>query len=215
MVAYNRVRILGGMPGGEVWSINPAFGGTAPALVDNFEDLLTWATSIAALNSNQLFPTVLRQLLSNALTITGVRTEYFNAAGDLTAAAEYLYPSPVTGSTEPTLPYQSAMVVSLLTGRPGRSYRGRLYLPLIATSLVSTTLRIPGSIVTAALADVAGFLQDVQEAIPVGYSANLCVVSQTLDTTTAVSSLRIGNIIDSQNRRRDALVEAYQTLVYA
>lgn len=210
-VPYNCIRISGTMPGGEVWSINPKFvivGGTA---VDDYQILLGWASSVAGLNTGKVFPTSWLQLLSPACRITGVRAEYYGADSKLSVVAEVILTTPSVGTGTASKPYQTAVVVSLRSGRPGRSYRGRIYLPAMGASMDPSTLRIPASATATYASDAALFLDQVADAAAAGSPVRPAIVSQTLGLNTLVSSVQVGDVLDTQRRRRDALAEAYAT----
>jgi hypothetical protein len=99
------------------------------------------------------------------------------------------------------LPFQCATVVSLLTASATRHGRGRFYLPPLAVSVLDT-----GRISAAALAvlDTAwtAFFDSLNTdgVTPV-------VRNRTGHVSTTVTSARIGDVIDTQRRRRNKLTE--------
>lgn len=213
MPAHNAVRINGTMPGGEVWSVNPRFWSPTSGSVIDYAELQEWADDVAAVISGWTSANALLTSLSSALTITSVRVEALSSTGTLIQAAESVLATPKAGQGSPSKPYQTAVVTSLLTGRPGRSYRGRLYWPAQALSMSTSDLRITGP-AAQGIADAMGaFLTDVAELTPGGVGVRPVVVSQTLDVATPVTSVSVGNIFDVQRRRRDSLDEARFTRV--
>jgi hypothetical protein len=67
---------------------------------------------------------------SNQLEHIGVRAR--SLTSEIAAQVEYDYPAPLTGTaTTYPLKANSALVLTLRTGRPGRSYRGRVYLAAV------------------------------------------------------------------------------------
>ena len=213
-VAHNRVRIQGSLPGGEVWSVNPAFTDDGGPLVVDYSVLLGWATNIAALNASGIMPTTLRSLISSAATISSIRCEYRNSAGQLGQAAEFTLNTPVAGTGTPTKPFQTSLVSSLLTGRPGRSYRGRLYWPALAAAISTSTLRVTNPSIAGAAAASAEFLTQIAGAVPAPFATRLVVVSDKLSVATPVTSVVVGDVLDVQRRRRDTLQEASATQAY-
>lgn len=212
---HNVVRIKGSLKGGEQWSINPSFWdpsfplSTPPA---TYDDLLAWATDIGALNGNQIFPAAVMAMISDAASITTVRTEHW-ADGVMTMAAEFVPPAPIVGAGGPNKPYQTALCASLRTGKPGRSYRGRLYFPALAIAVSSTDARISPVLSTTLSDQIAGWLTAVGiEGSFLGRTrAEPCIVSQVKQERTTVQTVAIGNVLDTQRRRRDSLVELYTT----
>lgn len=215
MVQHNRVVISGTMPGGEVWSVNPKFappnGGEA---INSYEELLEWAQGVAALFTGAAVPQAFLEFLSSAVTINTIRTESLTTAGALTQAAEVALATPTVGLQSAAFPHQVAVVTSLLTGRPGRSYRGRLYWPFLGMPISSTTLRIPQVNRDQVLATVGGLLTDMETAGFGTPRVRLAVVSQTTGLATPVTQLQVGDVLDTQRRRRDALDEQRTTVNY-
>lgn len=213
-VAHNRIRIQGSLPTGEVWSVNPAFTDDGGPLVVDYSVLLEWAQNIAALNASQIMPTALRSLISSAATVSSIRVEYRNSAGELGQAAEHTLTSPIAGTGTPTKPFQTSLVSSLLTGRPGRSYRGRLYWPALAAAISTSTLRLTNPSTAGAVAAITEFLTQVADAVPAPFSSQLVVVSDKLSVATPVTSVVVGDVLDVQRRRRDTLQEATASQAY-
>lgn len=214
MVARNVVRLNGSLPGGEVWSNSLTFMGNFGPDVTNYADLLTWATNIGALNSGNVLPANLRGALSTAGAVTSVRVEYRDAGDNLQQAAEYTLAPTVAGTGTATKPFQTSLVCSLLTGRPGRSYRGRIFFPALGVAVSSSTLRVSNTDVLSYLAAFKSFFTGIQGAVPAGFSTTLGVASQVLNLRTAVTSLSVGEVLDVQRRRRDTLVEARESTAY-
>jgi hypothetical protein len=114
-----------------------------------------------------------------------------------------------TGTIAVKFPNQCAVVVSLGTGQAGKSRRGRIFVPLLGLGMVDGRMAStsPGLIADAfqgLLESVAGwgYATPTSEGRPV-------VASATLGINTPITNIRVGNVIDTQQRRRDALVEAY------
>lgn len=214
-VAHNVVRILGTLPGGEVWSVNPRFtSGTGPLLTD-YDDLAAWAEAIALLNSGTSLPVDLRGVMGTAVGWYGIRTEYRDGTGALGMAAEYIYSTPQGGQNQATKPFQTSLVSSLLTGRPGRSYRGRLYWPTLAITIQPLDLRVNAGLMAPITAAITSWLSAVQDATINGDDGlRLAVVSEKLSVATPVTSIECGNVLDVQRRRRDSLVEARTSYNY-
>jgi len=216
MVAHNVVRINGTLPGGEVWSVTPKFTGS-PALMTEYADLEEWATLIGDYIISLSTSDPLIALLSTAGAITSIRTEYRDANNSLAQAAEYVFASPRAGNGTANKVFQTSVVISLRTGRPGRSYRGRIYWPALAATL-NAQLRLSESTMTGIMDSAAGLIGEIEGySDQVGSSVRLAVVSQTLGVSTRVQTIQVGDILDIQRRRRDSLQELYvsRELIFA
>lgn len=207
MPAHNVVRIQGAMPGGEVWSVNPRFYSAASGPVIDYEELLMWANEVGDIVTNLPENGSLKQFLSSVASITSVRVESISPSGTLVQAAEWVPSIGVTGTGLGNKPFQTAVVASLLTGRPGRSFRGRLYWPALNVTLSGTTLRLSAGQGQAFANAMAEFLTDISAASPADPSLTLSVVSQTLNVATPVNLISVGDVLDVQRRRRDSLLE--------
>lgn len=213
-VAHNVVRILGSLPGGEVWSVNPKYGPGPSGLKTSYEDLLAWANGIVGLNSGSILTAGLRTLLSQAGAVTAIRCEYRSAAGTLVQAAEAVPVSPVVGTGSASKPFQTSLVSSLLTGRPGRSYRGRLFWPALGAAIGANDLRVSDANLQAHTAAISTFLEQVASIGEPENDAVLSVVSDTLSVVTPVTQISCGDVLDVQRRRRDSLIEGRVTVEY-
>lgn len=209
MVAANKVVISGTLPGGEVWSVGAHFVGAAGVpTAQSFAQLDAWAGRIAALNAGNVVPAGVRNIMSTAVAVTSVRCELLNGDASLAQAAERGTPDPRTGVGTPTKPLQTSLVASLFTGRPGRSYRGRMYWPALGLGLGATDGRVSNATCQAVATETAQFLRNV--GAQAGFESEpgfLVVCSQTLNVNTPVTEIRVGDVPDVQRRRRDALTE--------
>ena len=208
MVAHNVVRINGSLPGGEVWSVTPKFNRPSGPVTE-YEDLERWAGVVAGTMEAWESSNIFRQLLSSAGTIDSVRVEARNAANQLTQAAEVQLTPSLAGFGSANKIFQSCVVFTFLTGRPGRSYKGRMYWPALNASL-NSTLRLSQANIDSYASNGVQLLEMIGGAgategefpIPV-------VVSQTTGASTPITSVRVGDILDIQRRRRDSLTENY------
>lgn len=211
---HNVVRIQGTMPGGEVWSVNLRWAQPGDDL-ETFEQLSQWASDIgtALVASTTISP--LRVAMSAACTINLVRTEFVATGGELVAAADFTLPTPLAGSNTPTKPFQTAIVCSLLTLRPGRSYRGRIYWPALGIAMEASTLRLALGTRTSLLTGFAALFDLIRDAAPAEDQPNLIVASATAGVNTQVQQIAVGDVLDTQRRRRDSLQEQYSIAPYA
>ena len=107
-----------------------------------------------------------------------------------------------TGNIAGQIPAQLAVVMSLRTGGRGPGARGRMYLPLNNTmgngGVVPTTLQT--GVTTAAKTMFEG----IRAIGPL-----LAVVNQGPLTYSSVGKIQIGNLYDTQRRRRNAIPETF------
>lgn len=136
------------------------------------------------------------------VVVTLARTvELDPATGKQRTGAENVVNHPGTGEAE-CLPFQCAPVVSLRTAQLNRAGRGRFYAPSLGVDQVAG-----GRMTTAAQTALAdGFAQLLAGITDAG---NRIVIyhraSADFDT---VVRLDVGDVIDTQRRRRNKLVEA-------
>ena len=221
-MAHLQVVVLGGSPDGEVWSNSFRFAiGNLATLaptpgrndITDAETLQDLADNVAGLNSGNVYPTTLRGGLSAALNIYGVRVNAIADDGRLVAAAEHVKATPVAGQGTATRPLQVALCCTLNSGAAfGRHYRGRLFFPALAgPALSSATLRVSPTDRQNWADALIAFLDDIGDEInatgvyvppyvPVVYS-------KTTGQLQAIQNVSVGDVLDTQRRRRDSLRE--------
>lgn len=213
-MSYVRVSILGAQTGGEVWSINPVFDPTGEfGSTVNQAQLDAAALAIA----NRTVPNNLLQTLGSSMSRTGARVEVRDDATDaLLGTSTQGSSSASAGSASPKMSPQAAMVISVRTDTPGARGRGRLYWPAMGIT-VSATGRIPTATVTSLLTDAKSYLLGIRTDLTTAFpmiSFDLAVRSKTSHTTPHAVRLQIGDVVDTQRRRRDVLAEAYQQVTF-
>lgn len=207
-----RVSIVGSLPGGEEWSINPvwAIGGDFGVSVTPSQ-----AQAIADAMAAATIPANFLLMLSTSTAVTGYRVEARTLTGALETQAEAAKTSGGTGTGASAHPYQTSAVVSLRTDRVGPSGRGRLYVPATGVTIASSDLRISTSLTATYLGGVKSYLTALQTAIDATLDGiSLVVWSRKTASTNNVKTMMMGNVTDTQRRRRDALLEAYSSVTY-
>lgn len=206
-----RISIMGQMPNGEEWSVNPVWGlgdfdvPTTPAGV---QAVATACAAVAA-------PAGLASSWAVNTRHDGVRVEARNYAGLLQNQAEAVRAAPIAGTSATTHPFQTAMVLSLRTAAVGQSGRGRLYWPATGLLLDADTYRPLDALVATTLTAYKTFLSGLEAAVKVTYpTSKLVVWSRKLASAANVTQLQAGNILDVQRRRRDTLIESYQSVAF-
>lgn len=213
MAARNRVEIRGTLLGGtEVWSTGVTLGGQT--LVDDPATLTAWAEDIVTALEGTTAIGPLTGIMGSigGAQITSIVTQYYGATGGIAAQGEAV--AAIVGTNTLTCPPQVSIVLSMRTNLSGRSRRGRNYWPALAAEVDGQTARI-SDVVATNLANAwvemlnifCNEAPGVSDLIPVVYSP-------TLDVLTAVSSIQVGDVLDTQRRRRDELIETYSVVPY-
>lgn len=190
-MALYRHRLEGTFPG-EIWS----FGLYTDSNLSVAAAQSAWMTGITNFwaEATALFS-------ADVATTRAVTVELDPATGKQLTGAEDTRTDVGTSAAE-TLPFQCAPVVSLRTATLSRAGRGRFYAPSLAVDQVAG-----GRLLIAArdtLADAG--LELVQGVTAAG--GNVVIYHRGSGTTTPVTSLDVGDVIDTQRRRRNQLVEA-------
>lgn len=210
-MTYFKLSIKGTVGVSDVWSVNPSFW-TEPAVTWDPGKGLSAAQAIGAI----VIPTPLRTSCGKGAPVTGFRLELHADDHTLLGAAEAPLTSTSPFSTDVLQPPQASVVLSLRSDAPGASGRGRLYWPALSVGLVSPQARIlpatRDSIKDAAIT----YLRAVQDAIKATYFAplsagtvELAVVSKTTGEHHKITRILVGDVVDTQRRRRDKIPENY------
>lgn len=114
------------------------------------------------------------------------------------------------GGDDPFVPVQTALAVSLVSGKRGPSGKGRFYLPHFHGQQQPGTFQITQQYVNEVEAATLDWLRAVNAAVPAPLRV---VIASTLGGNSAVTAIRCGRIIDTMRSRRRSLSEGYQTPV--
>lgn len=107
-------------------------------------------------------------------------------------------------STAGALPNQCAIVVSKQTGFAGSRNRGRMFLPPPGVGALTASGRLSSTALTALAAGMTAFKNSIA-----GDGFTLVLVSPSQSANTVITTLRIGDVIDTMRSRRNALAETY------
>lgn len=220
-MTYLRVIALGSIGGVEEWSSGVTYRFFQLSFVSMTQSQLE--SLVQRLITNipaATLPAGLKGLLSTAGSLTGWRVESHDENEKLLAVAQNNYAAPIKGTGTPQKSPQDALVISLRTDTPGARGRGRTYWPAIGAGLNATfNLQLP---TPQEVADGAKALYKlIGDQINAELAANslaatveLAVRSGADHLSRQVNRLQVGNVLDTQRRRRDALVESYLVLNY-
>lgn len=166
---------------------------------------------------------------SSAYKTTQVKAALINTNGttDLDEIDYYTYPTPLSGGyTSNVLPAQITLAATLTSdNQRGLASKGRMYLPGINEPISDGTGKISDTFQQTLATNFKTFLDAVNTAG--GASGKLVLASKghkdkaaTVPTwlagrTAWVTGCRIGNVYDTQRRRRNGLAETYEARVLA
>ena len=208
------LRPIGQSPNGETWTFGLRYTHDLDGSNDlSNEQLQSIADAVAALNSGAGIAPQMKSMISSSLGVAGIRVEQIGTDGKLEKAAEHLYSPVVPGVDAPVRTIQTALVFSLNRGAQfGRSGRGRVYVPACGVYPVMTAgFRVQANMMGDLLSMFNQMQGDWGQALngEVGLLRyQLCVFSPKLEKLTAVENVALGDVFDSQRRRRDKWVEA-------
>lgn len=203
--AHFRLHIDGSWPAaGEVFSTS--FAATSPGGTPDQGPLTAWAQAVfdywaAAGAGVQPF----LAMLGSTGQIDRIRIYWHPEVGAPAALAAVGTGTPEPGSGVINKPPQIARVYTLLTGVPGRSFRGRMYWPCVTGSVTSSfkDSGVSSSNAQFFAAVLASMTNLNGEALPI----EPAVVSVTRGLVTPVTQVAVGDVLDTQRRRRDNLQE--------
>lgn len=201
-----RVTVNGQMPSGEGFVTGFWMGGAA---YTNHASLQTLSDSVRdSFQSNAL--TAIRAMNPAGLKFQKIKTYAYDGSGakavDVAESAIVTGQQPGT-SVAATLPMQACMVVTLHTGRPGRSYRGRMYVPAISAALA--THQYAAADVNAVTGAVANWFTNLNSLL----TPYVAVMSTKLGATAVVTDVAADSIPDTQRGRAEHLAASTRSVV--
>lgn len=211
MPARNKV-VIGGVlgEGGECnWSVGIHYGGGVggSGVIEDQSLLQAWAAAIgSAISGGTLIGPNMYAGITGDGAVNEVLTYYYpDGNGPALAVGQSLFARGGTGAV--SNPAQTSVVMSLRTGIAGRSYRGRNYWPGLGYGMTGA-LKFTASVSPILASEYAAFLTGIGD---LAGDADLvpCVYSATLQVMTPVIEVAVGDVPDTQRRRRDPLVETY------
>lgn len=182
---------LNGVFPGEIWSFGIHTLGNLTASAAE----AAWATAAGA------FWTDAGLLFANEVTAVSTSTaELDQATGKQITRVET--PSSLAGTAaSESLPYQCAPAVSLRTNLATRAGRGRFYAPSLAVEFVAGG-KMTAPAQSALLDGAVGMI-----AALTGAGLDVVLYGRASHATQSVTRVDVGDVIDTQRRRRNKLVE--------
>lgn len=204
-------QFTGTMPGGEIWSCGLR---TAAATV-TLSDLASYAAAVsgafagmwdatASFHAFNSAGVVYRECIARLISVAGLTL--LQASGGVVN-----HPGNAPGQTAPN---QTALVATLRTSAAGRRGKGRMYLPFVAPQFGTADDRVPSSAITPLATALASMITTINT-VAIGATGPFPIVVQSRAGTPSappVTAIAVGDVVDTQRRRRDALRETYTVL---
>lgn len=225
---YNREQIYltwgGSLPssasvtGDEIWQCGVRFaslGGTGTAM-GGF-NAFSLADVAAAIKAYHALSTV---YIAQDVRLEWVKAAYLRTDGKYATdpRVEGISPFQLGGGGSGFLqPLQASVAVTLWSGETlGRANYGRFYLPTpsLPRTLYTATMGVTNSANIAT--NTRNMLQTVDgEISTLQWDWELAVMSSVgLGATKPVTEIKVGNVVDTQRRRRNAITESYSVAAY-
>jgi hypothetical protein len=152
-------------------------------------------------------PTI-QETYGDTTALTSCRALRFDDTGHVVETGSAQLAVPEAGTDTASLPPQCSIVVSLRTPISGARGRGRMYLPATSPTWCSSIGRFNPDKRDAFSLRMALFFNalNLDPTFP-----TVAVASNVGGFVTSVTSVQVGDVVDTQRRRRDALPEAYAT----
>lgn len=190
-----RVTISGHIVGGEHWATSFWVNTPAAPLAGD-----AGAEAIAGSATATLFRSKLLQLMAVGDGVDDLDVYTYTGG---TAASDHGHASfPGNGGGTDPNPKQTSFVITLRTGSPGRSKRGRMYLPYTGGS-VDAAGHMDSALVDSTVDALANWFDVLRDA-----GSPAVVVSQTTTSRALVTGLDADYLPDTQRRRRNKLTSA-------
>lgn len=197
--------------GAEEWSTGFYLGASG---VDATAPTQTWVDDVATYW--QTFFTAANSKISNRYQTTQVKAALLNTDGTtVSGSVQYhMFATPISGAytVNHNVP-QCSLAVTLTSAIPrGGASKGRMYLPGYAPA-IGTDGHISSTDITALSGTVSTFLNAINADID--QPGRLILASKSdatlgrLAVNADITGYKIGNVYDTQRRRRNGLVETY------
>lgn len=174
-----------------------------------------WATGADAMPEGWFPPS----LTASHVTAYGMDTTWHSVTS---ASSAFTGGEAWHGTGSAGLPPQNALAVTMYHDDPTHYVphrarrRGRFYLPVLDASLLAPDGTVTSGHVTGILAQVAGiFLTSIAPVLSDGSQPKYMTVSRVDEAFYETAWLGLGELVDTQRRRRNKLSENYQVIAAA
>lgn len=197
--SFLRHTLMWTLPGGEVANTTCAWA--EDSAIVSLDDL---SVDMLASKGTALWADIKPAYAPQILYI-GSRVQWIASDGHVVETAERVITGVAGTGGGNQLPQEVAVVASLRTALASRRGRGRMYLPAPAYGALTSASRLD----TTIRDDIA---QAMSTYLDTDVTTGLfsCVASATGTLLSTVLEVRVGDVFDSQRRRRDSLIESYK-----
>lgn len=209
-IGQSLVRLVatGTLAVGQTWSTGLWIDLGDPAPQPSQADLDAYAVSCAALLKPQ-FQIIANNLWSNTTNLQTLTAYWYAPNTTKAAMVSTAAPMAVVGVGTGALPLFTSVCFSLRSATPGRSGRGRNYMPCTIGGVIGGTGQVGGTSVTnsspAWAAAIRG-LNGMAAGVVNPHGQTVVVASFTKGAGYPIRSIVIDSIPDTQHRREDKLV---------
>jgi hypothetical protein len=203
-LVYARHDVIGSLPVGDIFDFSFWTQSLDGSSIDQVH-----LNAFTAINSAVV---ATADAYTGGVHFTGVKTHTYDLANFHTSLAVRESALDVAGtSSGDSLPQEVCMVLSLRTDTPGKSGRGRMYLPAIKSSQLTPD----GLYQSVVIDEILTAWHDAWVTMTGSdQSTTPVVVSRLHHNAHAVTSMNIGNVPDVQRRRRNRLTESRTTTAF-
>lgn len=196
-----RLNFQGNLPAGDVFNHSLFVSGSDASTIN--DAVTAGAAAAAALTTTASG----MQSLFNTTTIWAglVVEEVDQTTGLSVATGSASFTHAGTTSASSALPGQCAIVVTLRTATLSRRGRGRFYLPPMAGASTTSTGRLSSASQALCVTSLNAFFNALKTFVA---PMTPVVYSPTGRTVATVTSYDLGDVFDTQRRRRNKLVES-------
>lgn len=148
---------------------------------------------------------------SNQCTFSTLRLEQYTGGNEAATINEYGVTGQTIGTTAPVHPAYASLCIGTLTGRPGGSYRGRIYIPALGAGVSPTTGFIGAPDQTTARTAMATLISAINDLTLSGDPITAVVASRTTVSSAPITQVRSDQVLDVQRRRNNDFARSYVT----
>jgi len=202
--------VMGGTLRGDIWCCNIRM--IAGAVMESGQQEEKAQSVFNAWKNTCADPAV--NIVSSAVVLTYGKFNRINPDGtyhDPNTTHEY-FGAPVAPASAPTHANQDALVLSWVTdAQRGPGSKGRIYVPCPSIAIVALSGKIAASNAVIAANFGAALINRLNDDPnwPAHPDLECAVVSKVGGVAFPIRSVRVGDVLDTQRRRRNAMVETY------
>jgi hypothetical protein len=207
---FIRLSLAGNINGAQSWSCGMSFG--CPVLPGD-TDLFAWLTTIGPLFNTWSTAVHFATQNNGGLHATNLIAYGYDAgAVHASVQANQLLATPITGGGTNAGDWRQCVNVGFYSGRPGRSGRGRMFVPWTGVSDAVNNQLSPTD--TAAMANGTKALVDSITTHPIGaIDITPVIASRGSNPYTGVTTIVVDSLFKTQRRRTNKIASITSSVV--